>query len=140
MKNKLSEKDKKDWENFISSSDKLENKDYKKNKIKLKNKIVKKIDLHGLSLDDANTKVEKFIYKSFIDGVTKVVVITGKGLRSKNKSNPYVSEDLGILKYSIPAFINSKKYLIDMISKIEKADINDGGEGAFYIFLKKFKG
>ncbi len=139
MSNKLSDKDKKDWEDFISNNNKIPNKDFKKNKDKNNQGIVKKIDLHGFSLENANKTIEDFITKCFNNNVNKIIVITGKGLRSKNISNPYVSRDLSILKYSVPEFINSQLNLMKIIKKIKKADIEHGGEGAFYIYLKNFK-
>ena len=139
MSNKLSDKDKKDWEDFISNNNKIPNKDFKKNKDKNNQGIIKKIDLHGFSLENANKTIEDFITKCFNNNVNKIIVITGKGLRSKNISNPYVSRDLSILKYSVPEFINSQLNLMKIIKKIKKADIEHGGEGAFYIYLKNFK-
>ena len=139
MSNKLSDKDKKDWKDFISNNNKIPNKDFKKNKDKNNQGIVKKIDLHGFSLENANKTIEDFITKCFNNNVNKIIVITGKGLRSKNISNPYVSRDLSILKYSVPEFINSQLNLMKIIKKIKKADIEHGGEGAFYIYLKNFK-
>ena len=139
MSNKLSDKDKKDWEDFISNNNKIPNKDFKKNKDKNNQEIVKKIDLHGFSLENANKTIEDFITKCFNNNVNKIIVITGKGLRSKSVSNPYVSRDLSILKYSVPEFINSQLNLMKIIKKIKKADIEHGGEGAFYIYLKNFK-
>ena len=137
MNKKISDKDKKDWNNFINNKEKIENKDFLLTKNK--NEIVKKIDLHGFSLDDANNFVEKFITDSFHKNVNKIIVITGKGLRSKNTKNPYVSEDLSILKNSVPEFIKSKENLMKIIRSIKEADIQDGGKGAFYIYLKKLK-
>ena len=139
MSNKLSDKDKKDWEDFISNNNKIPNKDFKKNKDKNNQGIVKRIDLHGFSLENANKTIEDFITKCFNNNVNKIIVITGKGLRSKSISNPYVSRDLSILKYSVPEFINSQLNLMKIIKKIKKADIEHGGEGAFYIYLKNFK-
>jgi len=139
LSNKLSDKDKKDWEDFISNNNKIPNKDFKKNKDKNNQGIVKKIDLHGFSLENANKTIEDFITKCFNNNVNKIIVITGKGLRSKSISNPYVSRDLSILKYSVPEFINSQLNLMKIIKKIKKADIEHGGEGAFYIYLKNFK-
>ena len=136
MNKKISDKDKKDWENFISNKEKIPNKDLylKKN---IQNKLTKKIDLHGYTLEDANKTIDKFINSCFNEKVKKIIVITGKGLRSNNASNPYVSKDLGILKYSVPEFIKSNNKLMKMIKEIREAEIEDGGGGAFYIFLKK---
>ena len=137
MIKKISAKDKKDWQNFISSKKKLFNKDLNLNKNKTKKEIVKTIDLHGLSLENANKTIEKFIIHCFEKNINKIIVITGKGLRSKSNENPYVSKDLSILKYSVPEFIKSKKNLVKIIKQISEAGIEDGGGGAFYIFLKK---
>ena len=139
MNSKISDKDKKDWKNFISSKDKIPNKDLKITKDKIKKKIIKKIDLHGFSLENANKVIEEFITQSFEEGVNKIIVITGKGLRSKNDENPYISKNLSILKYSVPEFIKSSINLMKIIKNINEADIEDGGKGAFYIYLKNFK-
>ena len=139
MNNKISDKDKKDWKSFISSKDKIPNKDLKITKNNIKKKTIKKIDLHGFSLENANKVIEEFITQSFEDGVNKIIVITGKGLRSKNDENPYISKNLSILKYSVPEFIKLNMNLMNLIKNIKEADIEDGGEGAFYIYLKNFK-
>ena len=139
MNSKISDKDKKDWKNFISSKDEISNKDLKITKDKIKKKIIKKIDLHGFSLENANKVIEEFITQSFEEGVNKIIVITGKGLRSKNDENPYISKNLSILKYSVPEFIKSSINLMKIIKNIKEADIEDGGKGAFYIYLKNFK-
>ena len=137
MSNKISEKDKKDWQDFISSKDKLPNKDLRKqNKLSFKTKA---IDLHGYSLEQANKTIEKFIYSAFTEKINKLIVVTGKGLHSQNEKDPFVSKDLSILKYSVPEFIDNNLNLMNMIDEIRDADIEDGGSGAFYIFLKKNK-
>ncbi len=135
MTDNISKKDKKDWEIFISSDEKLPNKD-----INLNKKILSKersIDLHGYTLDQANITIEDFINKSYLEGVNKLIVVTGKGLHSQNEKDPYVSKDLSILKYSVPEFISTNKNLMNIIHEITDAKIEDGGAGAFYIYLKK---
>ena len=137
MKKNISNKDKKDWEEFITSKEKLPNKDInfqQDNTIK-----IKIIDLHGYTLENANKTIEVFIKESFSESVNKIIVVTGKGLHSQNEKDPYVSKDLSILKYSVPEFINKNNDLMKMIYEIKDAKIDDGGEGAFYIFLKKNK-
>ena len=139
MIKKISDKDKQDWENFLENKDKIPNKDFALRK-KIRQEKIKKIDLHGYTLEEANKAVEQFIKKCSNESVTKIIVITGKGLRSKNVKNPYLSKDLSILKYSVPEFVESNEFLIKMIIKITDAKIEDGGSGAFYIYLKnKFK-
>ena len=133
------DKDKHDWENFLKKKEKILDKDLVNKKYARFEKI-KKIDLHGYTIEDANKTVEQFIQKCFDENVTKIIVITGKGLRSKNVENPYLSKDLSILKYSVPEFIDSKKDITRMIIETTDAKIEDGGSGAFYIYLKnKFK-
>ena len=137
MSNDISEKDKKDWENFVSSNEQLPNKDFKLSK-KTSFKV-KSIDLHGYTLEQANNAIEKFILESFREKINKLIVVTGKGLHSQNEKDPYVSKDLSILKYSVPEFIESNKSLMKIINEIKDANIEDGGGGAFYIYLKKNK-
>ena len=135
----ISNKDKEDWENFLNNKEKVPNKDLV-NKKKIRHEKIKKIDLHGYTIDEANKAVEKIVQKCFDENVTKIIVITGKGLRSKNIENPYLSKDLSILKYSVPEFIESNLSLMKMIIETTDAKIEDGGGGAFYIYLKnKFK-
>ena len=135
------DKDKQDWENFLNNKEKIPNKDsiHKKN---IRYEKIKKIDLHGYTIEEANKAIEEFILKCFDEDVTKIIVITGKGLRSKNVENPYLSKDLSILKYSVPEFIENNKNLTQLIIETVDAKIEDGGSGAFYIYLKnknKFK-
>ena len=135
MNKKISNKDKKDWEDFVNNKERVLNKDISQKKPN-REEIIRKIDLHGYTLQNANDAIGKTIKKCFEDNVTKIIVITGKGLRSKNITNPYVSKDLSILKYSVPEYIESNKNLLKMIIEITDAKIEDGGSGAFYIFLK----
>ena len=137
MNDNISDKDKKDWHKFISSTEKLPNKDFKYQKNK--NLKVRSIDLHGYTLDEANKTIENFINKAFSENISKLIVVTGKGIHSNNEKNPYVSKDLSILKYSVPEFISNNKKLNEMINDIQDAKLEDGGSGAFYIYLKKNK-
>ena len=135
MNDNISDKDKKDWQNFILSKDKIEDKDFKpKQKNYLK---VRSIDLHGYTLEQANNAIEQFILKAFEEGVSKLIIVTGKGIHSDVEKDPYVSKDLSILKYSVPEFINNNQNLMRVINDIKDATIEDGGSGAFYILLKK---
>ena len=137
MTNKLSDKDKKDWQNFIDSSDKIQSKDIDH---PLNNKItVRSIDLHGYTLEEANKEISRFIENSFLDGVKKINVITGKGMRSKNIDDPYQSSDLSILKYSVPEYIKNNSELMKKIIKIDFNSVNSPSKGNFDIFLKTIK-
>ena len=137
MNNNLTDKDKRDWNTFLKSEDKLPNKDLKNNK--KKSFKTQSIDLHGFTLEKANVIVETFINRNFKEGTSKLVIVTGKGLHSKNEADPFVSKDLSILKYSVPEFIKNNEELMKKITDIKEADVKDGGSGAFYIYLKKLK-
>ena len=134
MNKKLSEKDKKDWENFLKSSKKIHNKD---SEISRETNITEKtVDLHGYNLRDANLAIGKLIVSSYKSKVKKINVITGKGMRSKNFQNPYKSEKLGILKYSVPHYIINESELMKMIKKIDYKEIENLNSGSFTIYLK----
>ena len=135
MNSKISDKDKKDWENFVSNKDRLPNKDFKQYKKTSSFQI--KCDLHGYSLDTANDKIRELINHAYNNGIRKILIITGKGLHSDNERNPYISKNFGILKNSVPNYIKSNLDLMELVKEIREADVNDGGSGAFYIFLKK---
>ena len=135
MIKKITDKDKLDWEIFLKRKEKIPNKDFVIEK-KIRHEKIKKIDLHGYTIEDANKAIEEFIEKCFNEKVSKIIVITGKGLRSKSVENPYISKDLSILKYSVPEFIENNKSLLQFIIEISDANIEDGGSGAFYIHLK----
>ena len=135
MNKKISDKDKKDWQNFLSSNEKLVDKDNNFKKDNYKKTFT--FDFHGFSLEDANKKIFNLINDAYNNEVGKIIVVTGKGLHSQNDRDPYVSKDLGILKNSVPDYIKNNTELMRLINDIRHADINDGGSGAFYIFLKK---
>ena len=135
MTSNISNKDKEDWKNFLEKKEKLPNKDLDKKNNKFH--ITKSLDLHGLTLDEANIKVENFINDCFDRKVSKVIIVTGKGLHSQNDKDPYISEKFGILKNSVPDFIKNNPSLMAKIKSITSAEISDGGSGAFYVFLKK---
>ena len=137
MTNKLSDKDKKDWQDFLNSSEKLDSKDVDQT---IKSKILERsIDLHGYTLDDANKEISNFIENCYLDRVKKINVITGKGMRSKNIDDPYQSTDLSILKYSVPEYIKNNSELMKKIIKIDFESVNSTSKGSFDIFLKTIK-
>ena len=138
MIKKISDKDKKDWQDFLNSTDKLENKDQKISSTP-KRYIERSIDLHGYTLEEANQKMTSYIEECFINGVNKINVITGKGLRSKNLNDPYQSSNLSILKYSVPNFIKGSDYLMNKIIRIDLEAVENPSFGNFDIFLRKKK-
>ena len=139
MIKKLSDKDKKDWGSFIKSKDKIYNKD-SSNETNIRRKIsTKTIDLHGYSLENANKTINEYIKNCFSENIKRLIVITGKGLRSNTQNDPYVSKDVSILKHSVPEFIKSNMDLMKLIKEIKSADIEEGGKGALIIYLKNSK-
>ena len=135
MIKKITDKDKKDWQNFLSSTETIENKDKEKTPYKVQK--IKTVDLHGYTLDQANSFIEKLVQDSYKKEIRKLIVITGKGIHSNNEKDPYKSKDLSILKYSVPEYIKKSQELMNKIIEIKDAEIKDGGTGAFYIILKK---
>ena len=137
MTNKLSNKDKKDWQNFLDSSEKLQSKDVDH----INNEVIseKSIDLHGYTLEEANKQISEFIENCYVNKVKKVNVITGKGMRSKNLEDPYQSKDLSILKYSVPEYVKNNSELMSKIIKIDFESVNSPSKGNFDIFLKTIK-
>ena len=136
MIKKISDQDKKDWKKFIDNNEKLENKDKEIQKDK-KNFKKKSIDLHGYTLENANKVISDFINKCYVEGIGNIKVITGKGSRSKNKENPYLSYDLSILKYSVPDYIKNNFELMKKIKELDFDSVNDISQGTFNILLKK---
>ncbi len=132
-------KDKKDWIRFTKQMVNVSAKESDLLRRNTEINKVQKLDLHGSSLVEANEMVKNFIIKSFNDGYKKLLVVTGKGSRSKSYDNPYLSEKLSTLKYSVPEYIKNDENLNKKISRIVQADLKDGGEGAIYIFLKNNK-
>ena len=138
-KNSVTSKDKKDWIAFTKQMSDICVKESDLLKENIEINKVQKLDLHGSSLIEANKIVKKFIIKSFNGGYKKLLVVTGRGLRSKTYDNPYLSEKLSVLKYSVPEYIKNDENLSNKIKRISTADIKEGGEGAIYIFLKNNK-
>ena len=138
-KNFISSKDKKDWIVFTKQMGNIRAKESDLLKENIEVNEVKKLDLHGFSLIEANKIIKNFIINSFNSGYKKLLIVTGKGLRSKSHDNPYLSEKLSVLKYSVPNYIKNDENLTNKINSISTADIKDGGEGAIYIFLKNNK-
>ena len=137
MTNKLSDKDKKDWQNFLNSSEKLQAKEEDKPNHQAISE--KSIDLHGYTLQEANEEISKFIDNCYLNRVKKINIITGKGMRSKNLDDPYQSTDLSILKYSVPEYVKNNSELMKKIIRIDFESVNSPSKGNFDIFLKTIK-
>ena len=81
--------------------------------------------------------IRDLINKCYSEGIENIKVITGKGSRSKNKDDPYLSTDLSILKYSVPNYIKENKNLMNKILKIDFESVKMSSKGNFDIILKK---
>jgi len=132
-------KEKSDWIAFTKKIDDVYDKDAVFDQQNTNTNKIRKLDLHGSSLNEANRKVKEFVNESFNQGYRKLLIITGKGLRSKVDENPYISEKFSVLKYSVPEFIKNEENLNKKVMKISTADKKHGGNGAIYIFLKNNK-
>ena len=139
MKKKPTLEDLNIWKKFIFSKKPIKDKDTYLDQNKPERFLTKKIDLHGYTLDEANLKTKELILSYYKQNIYKVIIITGKGSKSDNEKNPYISKDLSLLKYSVPHYLKTNESLKQVIKNISQADTKDGGEGAFYVFLKKFK-
>ena len=138
-KSTVSSKDKKEWIDFTKQIGNIHPKEADFSQTNTRINKVRKLDLHGYSISESNKIVKKFIVESFDCGYKKLLIVTGKGSRSKSYDNPYISEKLSVLRYSVPEFIRNDENLDNKINRISTADIKDGGEGAIYIFLKNNK-
>ena len=138
-KNSKNLEDIKAWEDFKNQRflDGDKGEIFKKsiNQSKKQDHIDFKIDLHGYSLQESFEKIKDVIESCYQKDLRNILIITGKGLRSKVKENPYLSEDLSLLKYAVPNFI--KDNFSDIINSMEEPEQNLGGSGAFLLRLKK---
>ena len=101
-KRDLSQDDKKNWENYIKNPTDIYDKEIKNSDTK--NNETFKFDLHGFSLNDANTKVRDLVFHCVQQKYKQILLITGKGIHSSNDKDVYSSKDLSKLRYSVPDF------------------------------------
>ncbi len=137
IKKDLSKQDKEDWQDFIDNHSPIPNKDGLRDQ---KNNAVRKFkfDFHGYTIAGANKKINEIINSCYEKGVSEILIITGKGIHSKSKTNVYASKELSTLKNTIPDFLKTNPDLNSKIDKIKQADKDLGGSGAILIKLKKF--
>lgn len=123
-KNSINLEDIKAWEDFKNQKflDGDKGEIFKKsvNQNKKQDHIDFKIDLHGYSLQESFKKIKEVIESCYQKDFRNILIITGKGLRSKVKENPYLSEDLSLLKYAVPNFI--KDNFSDIINSMDEPD------------------
>ena len=129
------QEDKKTWEDYIKNPSDIYDKD-PSNSNDIRRKKRYKFDLHGFTLDEANSKVKEIIYHCVKNKFRELLLITGKGIHSTTDKDVYISKNLGKLKYSVPEFIKTNSELNKFIISISDAEKKDGGEGAIIIKLK----
>ena len=133
-KKEPNQEDKKTWDEYIKNPSGIYDKDQDaSNNIQRKRRY--KFDLHGFTLDEANSKVKEIIEYCVQNKFRELLLITGKGIHSTSDNDAYISKNLGKLKYSVPEFIKTSE-LNKFIISIDDADKKDGGEGAIIIRLK----
>ena len=137
-KKSLSIEDKEAWNNFIKNPTQIYDKD-KNNFSKDLKKERYKFDLHGFTLNNANKKIKEIIEFCLENKFKEILLITGKGIHSKNDKDIFVSKEFGKLKYSVPDYLKSNPELNKYILSINDAESKDGGEGALVIKLKSIK-
>ena len=98
-------------------------------------KITKKLDLHGKSVEESKIAVFKFITNNFETQNRLLLIICGKGERL---GVTHGWQGTGILNKKIPDWLNSKA-LFNMILWFDYARPNQGGKGAYIVYLKKLK-
>ncbi|MCR9110793.1 Smr/MutS family protein [Marivita sp. XM-24bin2] len=93
-----------------------------------------RIDLHGMTLDQAHPALTKFILTSYSRGFRLVLVITGKGQRD-DPHDP-IPRQRGILKRQVPMWLKMAP-LNTAVMDVAEAHIRHGGGGAYYVYLRR---
>ena len=93
-----------------------------------------RIDLHGMTLDRAHPALIRFILSAQASGKRLVLVITGKGKRSEE--NGPIPRPQGVLRHQVPGWL-SQPPLAQAVLQISPAHISHGGEGAYYVYLRR---
>lgn len=93
-----------------------------------------KIDLHGMTADQAHGALTGFILRAHGEGKRLVLVITGKG-KSKRDDGP-IPTRRGVLKHQVPQWF-ALPPLKSCILQVAEAHIKHGGTGAYYVYLRR---
>jgi DNA-nicking Smr family endonuclease len=95
-----------------------------------------RLDLHGMTLEQAHPCLRAFILRAHGDGLRLVLVITGKG-RQKPQAGP-IPERQGVLRHQVPQWLNSAP-LAPVVLQISTSHLRHGGGGALYVYLRRHK-
>lgn len=93
-----------------------------------------RIDLHGMTLDQAHPALIRFVLNAQASGKRLVLVITGKGKQSED-TGP-IPRPRGILKRQVPHWLEIPP-LAQAVLQVTPAHIRHGGDGALYVYLKR---
>ena len=103
-------------------------------------KIDKKIDFHGKTLLESEELFSSTVLSCHQKGMRCLLFVTGKGLFKKKGLGEHTSPKLyyGVIRSAFTSWVNSKKFSKYILS-YEKASTHHGGEGAFYVYLRKYR-
>ena len=93
-----------------------------------------KIDLHGMTLDQAHPRLTSFIMRAHADGKRLVLVVTGKG-KPRDDGGP-IPVRLGVLRHQVPQWLTTPP-LSQIVLQISEAHLRHGGGGAYYVYLRR---
>jgi len=93
-----------------------------------------RIDLHGMTIAEAEPELARFILRSHARGLRLVLVITGKGRRAEDRGP--IPARVGILRHQVPVWL-TRPPLGQVVLQIAPAHVRHGGEGAYYVYLRR---
>lgn len=93
-----------------------------------------RIDLHGMTLDQAHPALVGFVMRSYTEGKRLVLVITGKG-KTKRDDGP-IPVRRGVLKHQVPQWLQMAP-LRSVVLQVREAHLRHGGSGAYYVYLRR---
>jgi DNA-nicking Smr family endonuclease len=95
-----------------------------------------RIDLHGLTAERAHALLDAFVRRALAGGQRVLLVITGKGGRHRPEDAPYMAPGRGVLREAAPKWLRTGPHARHIVG-IYEAHRRHGGEGAFYVYLKR---
>ena len=93
-----------------------------------------RLDLHGLTAARAHVVLQQFIMESHASGKRLVLVITGKGRPSEEDG--LSRRQFGVLHHYLPHWLSAAP-LKSKILEVTPAHRRHGGDGAWYVYLRK---
>lgn len=93
-----------------------------------------KIDLHGMTLDQAHPRLTAFIMKAYQTQKRLVLVVTGKG-KLRDDGGP-IPVRFGVLRHQVPQWLSTPP-LAQLVLQVTEAHLRHGGGGAYYVYLRR---